>query len=57
MKKKVVLAVVVTAVVLAAAFALHRPQAGTPANPGADPAGGNEQCRPGRAHAAARRDG
>ncbi len=41
MKKKIVLAVVVAAVVLAAAFALHRPQAGT-ANPGADPAGGNE---------------
>ena len=30
MKKKIVLAVVVAAVVLAAAFALHRPQAGTP---------------------------
>ena len=29
MKKKIVLAVVVAAVVLAAAFALHRPQAGT----------------------------
>ena len=39
MKKKIVLAVVVAAVVLAAAFALHRPQEGTP---GADPAGGNE---------------
>lgn len=29
MKKKIVLAVVVAAVVLAAAFALHRPQEGT----------------------------
>ena len=33
MKKKIVLAVVVAAVVLAAAFALHRPQAGTQPTP------------------------
>ena len=33
MKKKIVLAVVVAAVVLAAAFALHRPQAGTRPTP------------------------
>ena len=33
MKKKIVLAVVVAAVVLAAAFALHRPQAGTKPTP------------------------
>lgn len=33
MKKKIVLAVVVAAVVFAAAFALHRPQAGTRQTP------------------------
>ena len=33
MKKKIVLAVVVAAVVLADAFALHRPQAGTQPTP------------------------
>ena len=33
MKKKIVLAVVVAAVVLAVAFALHRPQAGTQPTP------------------------
>ena len=33
MKKKIVLAVVVAAVVLAAAFALHRPQAGSQPTP------------------------
>ena len=33
MKKKIVLAVVMAAVVLAAAFALHRPQAGTQPTP------------------------
>ena len=33
MKQKIILAVVVAAVVLAAAFALHRPQAGTQPTP------------------------
>ena len=56
MKKKIVLAVVVAAVVLAAAFALHRPQAGTQPTPEPTRQAETNDAVP-AAHAAARRDG